>query len=272
MFTPEEEIWLQFLGFITAKSPLELSINNVENFVIEPDEIPSHYDEILRDSLMLGKRAERFLSFYLKQHPQYEILAENVQIINEKETIGELDFLLKHSKNGLLHLEMACKYYLYHPSAKSTEEVWCGPNNQDFLSLKKRKMHEHQFPLLHDVRAQQVLNDLNIDSESFKQMLLFQNFCFLPADFDANQDGVDKTNCSGIWMNQDTFESLSLDRELFFLPKKTNWLIDPMYNREWHLLEAVKPDVQLELAKNNSPMLWVLHPDGRTERWFIVWW
>lgn len=272
MFTPEEQIWLQFLGFMTAKSPLELSMHNVGNFVVEPDKIPSHYDESISDSLMLGKRAERFLSFYLKQHPQYEILAENVQIINEKETIGELDFLLKHSTKGLLHLEMACKFYLYNLNAISIDKTWCGPNNRDFLSLKKQKMQEHQFPLLHDVRTQQVLNSLKLDPKMIKQMLLFQNFCFLPADFDAIQDGVDKTNCSGIWINKDTFETLSFDRELFFLPKKTNWLIDPIYNREWHLLEAVKPDVQSELTKKNSPMLWVLHPDGRTERWFIVWW
>ena len=257
---------------MTAKSPLQVSINCVENFVIEPDEIPSHYDEIISGSLMLGKRAERFLSFYLQQHPKYEILAENVQIIHEKETIGEIDFLLNHSTKGLLHLEIACKFYLYHPNAKSTAEVWCGPNNRDFLSLKKRKMQEHQFPLLHNVKTQQVLKEIDIDSEACKQTLLFQNFCFLPAHFEGTQDGVDKTNCSGIWMNQDTFNSMRFDRELFFLPKKTNWLIDSIYNREWHLLEAVKPDIQSELTKNNSPMLWVLHPDGRTERWFIVWW
>ena len=272
MFTPDEEIWLQFLGFMTAQSPQQVSLNCVENFAIEPNAIPSHYDASISNSLMLGKRAERFLSFHIQQHPNYEILAENVQIVHEKETIGELDFLLKHSEIGLIHLEMACKFYLYNPEATTIHKIWCGPNNRDFLSHKKQKLMEHQFPLLQDVRTQQVLHDLNISSDAYTQMLLFQNFCFLPAQYEGTQDGVDNTNNAGTWMNQDTFESLSFDRELFFFPKKTNWLVDPMYNREWHLLDAIKPKVQAELKNRNSPMLWVLHPDGRTERWFVVWW
>jgi uncharacterized protein len=143
VFTPEEEIWLQFLGFLSAASPLDVRIDDVDNFIIESDKISSHYDEAINDSLMLGKRAERFLSHFLKHHPKYQILAENIQIIDQKETIGELDFLIQHQEKGLLHLELACKFYLFNPSASRKEEVWCGPNNRDFLSLKKQKLQEH---------------------------------------------------------------------------------------------------------------------------------
>jgi hypothetical protein len=272
LFTPEEEIWLQYVGFITAKSPLQVSLRNAEPFIVESEKMPAQYDEVLSDSVMLGKRAERFLSHYLKAHPEIEVLVENLQIILQKRTLGELDFIIKHSVIGLIHLELACKFYLLNPKATSPERLWCGPNNHDFLSLKKRKLEEHQFPLLFDENTRPYLGKLNLDPKECRQMLLFQSFCFLPFDYDGNQDGVNKANCSGLWMNQNSFESLGFDRTLFFLPKKTNWLIDPLYNREWHLLDAIHPQVQSELLNNNSPMLWVLHPDGRTERWFVVWW
>ncbi|MDA7835794.1 DUF1853 family protein [Salibacteraceae bacterium] len=272
MFTPEEEIWLQFLGFLSAASPLDVRIDDVDNFIIESDKISSHYDEAINDSLMLGKRAERFLSHFLKHHPKYQILAENIQIIDQKETIGELDFLIQHQEKGLLHLELACKFYLFNPSASRKEEVWCGPNNRDFLSLKKQKLQEHQFPLLFDDRTRTVLRTLNIDPTACKQTLLFQNFSFLPMGHKGEQDNVNTTNQAGVWLTETIFNSLSFDRELFFLPKKTNWLIDPIYNREWHTFDSVKSSVLDHLEKKNSPMLWVLYPNGQTERWFVVWW
>ena len=272
MFTPEEEIWLQFLGFLSAASPLDVRIDDVDNFIIESDKISSHYDEAINDSLMLGKRAERFLSHFLKHHPKYQIIAENIQIIDQKETIGELDFLIQHQEKGLLHLELACKFYLFNPSASRKEEVWCGPNNRDFLSLKKLKLQEHQFPLLFDNRTRTVLRTLNIDPTACKQTLLFQNFSFLPMGHKGEQDNVNTTNQAGVWLTETIFNSLSFDRELFFLPKKTNWLIDPIYNREWHTFDSVKSSVLDHLEKKNSPMLWVLYPNGQTERWFVVWW
>ncbi len=247
-------------------------MDGVFPFVIENDRISSYYDESMSDALMLGKRAERFLSHYLRHHPNYNMLAENVQIIDQKETIGEFDFILNEANHGDIHLELACKFYLFDPNAASAEEMWCGPNKSDFFDLKVKKLKEHQFPMLRDARASPVLRQLDVDPSACKQAVLFQNFCFLPEGLSTDPNGVSDTNKAGIWLRQSAFESLTAGRELFFVPKKTNWLIDPIYNREWHTLESIKEVVNEQLSKKNSPMIWVLHPDGSTERWFVVWW
>ena len=97
----------------------------------------------------LGFHFEGLLSFWLedgfarKLHP-YEILANNVQLYNGKQTIGELDLILyNHGENLVEHWELAIKFFM--GSAPFAHENWVGINSNDNLQRKMTHMQTKQF-------------------------------------------------------------------------------------------------------------------------------
>src|SRR5690606_35802865 len=74
-------------------------------------EIDTNFSKL--NKLPLGKYAESLLNIYFKNCKEFELLANNIQLIKENKTIGEIDFLLKDLiKEEYIHLEFALKYYL----------------------------------------------------------------------------------------------------------------------------------------------------------------
>ena len=97
----------------------------------------------------LGFHFEGLLSFWLedgfalKLH-SYEILANNVQLFNGKQTTGELDLILYNHKGCLTeHWELAIKFFM--GSAPFAPENWVGINSNDNLQRKMTHMQTKQF-------------------------------------------------------------------------------------------------------------------------------
>jgi len=94
----------------------------------------------VRPSRLLGIRFESMLGFFFENHPRFEMLANNVQLKNGTQTVGEIDFIVNDlTHNRTLHVEVACKFYL---SSKNSHQwnLWLGPNPNDTLKLKMDKM------------------------------------------------------------------------------------------------------------------------------------
>ena len=93
----------------------------------------------LQEGMILGKYFERLCHFFFTHHPRFEVLHYAKQFFDGKDTLGELDFVLRDKENGLtLHLEVAIKYYLaYKNTAK--HDLWIGPNGSDTLAKKMKK-------------------------------------------------------------------------------------------------------------------------------------
>ena len=97
----------------------------------------------------LGFHFEGLLSFWLedgfarKLHP-YETLANNVQLYNGKQTVGELDLILyNHEERLVEHWELAIKFFM--GSAPFAPENWVGINSKDNLQRKMTHMQTKQF-------------------------------------------------------------------------------------------------------------------------------
>jgi len=97
----------------------------------------------------LGFHFEGLLSFWLEDgfarnlHP-YETLANNVQLYNGKQTVGELDLILyNHDENLVEHWELAIKFFM--GSAPFEPENWVGINSNDNLQRKMTHMQTKQF-------------------------------------------------------------------------------------------------------------------------------
>ena len=67
-----------------------------KEFLLELDQQPEIIQQHIKPwpQIILGKYFESLWSFWLHQNPRYEVIHENLQIHNNKITIGEFDFIV----------------------------------------------------------------------------------------------------------------------------------------------------------------------------------
>lgn len=97
-------------------------------------------------STRLGLRFEYLMWFWLQdsEYHDYEILGHSIQIIEAKNTLGEIDFLVKNKVTYQIeHWEVALKYYLAESEKDLTQ--WYGLNRSDTLFRKLNHFFQKQF-------------------------------------------------------------------------------------------------------------------------------
>ncbi|WP_170853734.1 DUF1853 family protein [Lishizhenia tianjinensis] len=159
----------------------------------------------------LGYYFEALMHTFFHLSPYIKVELANHQIIREKQTLGEIDFILKEDQE-IYHLELAVKYYLQNEEAQEFEQ-WLGPNAKDNLAKKILKLKEHQLNLT------QHLNDYkDIPSKALICGQFYQNS---PLVYWQNE----KSERKG-YMKASTFEEWSLNEAIleYFLLEKPNWL------------------------------------------------
>ena len=100
--------------------------------------------QIYKPNSRLGKYAEGLLYYFIENFTSWEILDSNIQLIENKITVGEIDFLLSN-KESFIHLEFAIKYYLIC-QIENNIEYW-GPNFRDNWAQKKERLLNKQIQL-----------------------------------------------------------------------------------------------------------------------------
>lgn len=125
----------------------------------------------------LGIYAERLMYFFFEHSPFIELKLCNYQVIENKVTIGEIDFVIEWAER-LIHIELSVKYYLDSQN-DDVFENWIGPSGNDNLSKKIEKVITHQLPLCQSV---QFRNETKLWAESFFWLggLFFSNSQSLP--------------------------------------------------------------------------------------------
>lgn len=185
-------------------------IKNVEKLALELFPSPFY---------PLGKYAEALVGIYLNQHSDYQLLAKNIQLIEEKITLGEVDFLLfDKRKKEYIHLEFAIKYYLKVEINDKTHFI--GPNAKDSLKRKVVKLKEVQLPLLK--KYPHLLPD-KFSKIEFKLKLLFKVFCFLPIDewMKKPQDIFNE----GWWASIQDWDKITSQADYFqIITQKSKWI------------------------------------------------
>ena len=91
---------------------LDSSITGVPTFDLTELHLTNEIDFQLPTNVRLGHLAEKIVSEAIKTSSNYQVLFENIQIIEEEKTIGEIDFIIKNfNSKQLLHVELAYKFY-----------------------------------------------------------------------------------------------------------------------------------------------------------------
>lgn len=222
-------------------------------------------------NLRLGHLVERFISCLIRSSDNYTILYENIQIIENKQTIGELDFILiENETKEMIHVEFAYKFYLYDPSISNIAmNNWIGPNRNDSLHKKIQKTKNKQFPLLYHSATRSTLSEIDINRILQKSCLLVS--LYIPFNHtESFKPNIKKAIC-GYYLSIDTFKALDHTGSSYYLPKKTEWGLDPEIRDSWLNVNEFLDLVEVFLLDKKAPLCWV-NKSNTYSSFFIVWW
>ncbi len=244
------------------------NLNGLKQFEIENPVFKVYPEQSHPNNLRLGKQIESFVEFQLKNVPNLTLLQSNLQIINNKRTLGEMDFLFKLN-NEPVHLEVVYKFYLYNPLVGSSElDHWIGPNNKDCLVYKLEKLKNKQLPLLFKPETQPYLDEFNLSAHTIQQMVYFKAQLFTP--YQSNKTDYKYINEACIQGFYITIDQLHDFKQYgFFLPRKHDWISPILLDLEW--LDYSAFNTQIELCKQNkqAPLCWLKSPEGKLSKCFV---
>lgn len=268
----------QFKGFLNTKDILSSQTGAIKKFEFPEIRIT---DALLKDlkeldhprNSVLGKRMESFFEIAIKHSSRYELIASNIQIIEEKRTIGELDFLVFDKESAKpLHIELVYKLYVYDPTISPEINKWIGPNRRDSFAEKLDKLNSRQFPLLYKPAVHNYLEELKLDLKGIEQQLCFKAHLFLPNNSILQQTTFINLNCiSGKWFSFQDFKNSGWKNNLFFSPQKKDWSCDPGSNSIWYGYNELLDSIEQLFQRKKAPLVWMKTEDS-FHRFFIVWW
>ncbi|CAL2101047.1 conserved protein of unknown function [Tenacibaculum sp. 190130A14a] len=271
MYQKQKDLQLQYEGFL--KTPFLWHGKGVFDLVqFETTAInTTSFTTNIKKKLRLGKLVERFVSFQLQQDSSIKILTENLQIQNNKITLGELDCLLLQNSTSI-HVEIVYKFYLYDSSFGSSEiDHWIGPNRRDSLVQKLTKLKRKQLPLLYSKHCKKYLDNLNLSNQDLLQQVYFKAQLFVHlSNYGQHFLEVNNDCIYGFYIYANELNQFSQCK--FYIPNKHNWLLEPHTNVNWHNFEDFNSKLQPFLDEQNAPLCWLKRQNGELVKFFVVWW
>ena len=256
---------------ILNASSLDYSITGMQRFSLSELDLVTDLEFQLPTKLRLGHLVEKIVSELIKSASNYKVLYENVQLNEDKRTIGEIDFIIQNKNTKqVIHLELAYKFYLFDPSISSTPlNNWIGPNRNDSLKEKIEKLNRKQFPLLYHNIARSKFKEIEITEVT--QALCFLVSLFVPFEYKADFSPIYKNAIKGYYINFETFVRLNNPEKTYYLPPKKKWGMDPSENEIWTDFSGIKEQVEISMKEDQAPLCWQKHRDSYSA-FFIVWW
>ena len=199
-----------------------------------------------QNTRLLGTYFEALWQFFLSHHPCIQHYCFNVQVNDEKRTLGEFDCLVIDQRGEVYHIELACKFYLQYDDQGNP--LWIGPNCGDRLDIKYNKTYDKQLPLLFSKLGwycfQHVFSDYDLASDQTNQSSIHQLAIWRGMPFQQNQwlRGTDQE------LNAINFKDTK-DREkssLWFIADKSFWLSPVVINQREKLKDFTHIKQQIE--------------------------
>lgn len=269
MINKTDDLQAQFSGFFKTPHLFNSSVFGLTPFLETCLKMPQYNSGDI-SKLRLGQRVERFVTEELKHCETITVLKENIQIQNQKQTIGELDCLLL-KKGKPVHLEIQFKYYLYDNTFGTSEIDHCiGPMRKDTLNKKLEKLKTKQLPLLYKEQTKPILENLSLKAEDFEQQIYFKAQIFIPFGENVTLKTLNPNCVYGFYFNYNKLNKFKDCK--FYIPKKVDWLLDLNSNVNWKNYMQIKSELTVFETEKYSLLLWLKFPNGEMTKCFVVAW
>ena len=215
------------LSVSVASNKLSIPLINASDLIVKAE--PLDTLDLSSVPHQLGRYFEKLWFNVVRQQPDIEVLHENLQLQDNKQTIGEFDAILRRIQKQLtLHCELAVKFYLNVGDGKNLSD-WVGPNRNDRLDIKYNHLISHQLILSRHLNPIININynPLPIDLIGLfsRGRLYYPYEQYIHGDFNY-PDEVNATHLKGFWVSEECFEQISRENnqvQWYVLPK-SHWL------------------------------------------------
>jgi hypothetical protein len=260
---------LHFSGFYNTPHLFKNDVFGMQTYLTVNTKTPV-FNKLITKNYRLGQLVERFVSNELIQDSNIKILSENHQVTKDKITLGELDAIISKN-NKPIHLEIQFKFYLYDASLGQMDIDCCiGPNRKDSLVEKLNKLKQKQLPILYKKETKPLLDSLSLKAKNITQQIYFKAQLFLPYGEDISFINLNQNCVYGFYFNYNDLNTFKDCK--FYLPKKTDWLLDVSTNVNWSSLNIIKQELDVFYTEKYSPLIWLKFPNGEISKCFVVFW
>lgn len=270
MHQKTKDIQKRYEGFLQTNCLwIDDKIYGIQQFQIQSKSCK--VDIEINDKIRLGKYIERFVSFELGQEESVEIISENIQIQDDKRTLGELDFII-YKESIPIHLEVVYKFYLYDEKNGNNEiGHFIGPNKKDSLLEKLSKLKEKQLPLLYSQQCSEYLKSINLNNSEIEQQVYFKAQLYVPfSNLNIELKTLNQNCICGFYAN--IKQMMQFSDSKFFIPSKKDWITMPHQSVNWISFNKFK-EISIEfLHRKFSPLVWLKKSNGELGKFFLVWW
>ena len=222
----------------------------------DPTPLLSYLEQF--DGHRVGRYFEALTHYWLQHLAGLEVVANNLQLRDGKQTVGEIDFIFRENEQ-LIHWEVAVKYYLQLAS-DCEEHEYIGPNAADNLASKTKRLFEDQLPRSTEqnlVRELGVLDGTgSIKRQAFiKGWLFYRGFPETPGTCPSS---INPAHLKGFWIRhgEDKLPPQG-QNALWALLKKPYWLAPKLSATTDGLINRDQMELLLESHFNTkkSPLL-----------------
>ncbi len=178
----------------------------------------------------LGLYFERLWSYWLQHNGRYQMLAQNLQVIKDNQTLGEFDLIVHDTAaDQIEHWELAVKFYLGISPLWETNH-WFGTHTKDRLDLKHCHLVDKQLLLSETHPGRQTCAQHGWQIQ--QRRLLCKGRLYYPWSTFTDHipelpPCIDPPHLKGYWLTQTAFRTqstLQAGAKYLWLDK-TEWLV-----------------------------------------------
>ena len=210
----------------------------IEDIKRDPGPLADYLLQIRRHTL--GTYFEYLVYFWLDNLDDVHLHGTNIQLREEKQTLGELDLLFRYQGQDY-HWELAVKFYALAGDSANTAH-WFGPLKKDTLKRKLDRLFTHQLPILKTPAGISHLKDLELTS--VKSFPFLKGRLFTHA-YDQrlllNYPAIVSEHCAqGLWLERSELYRLPRLPELMISRRpKVRWFSE-LPASKWHNAHSFK--------------------------------
>jgi hypothetical protein len=264
----------QCVGFSNTPPLWEKKQFDIQQFEFPELALLPFQPKAIPQNIRLGHQMEYVFKQLVEYSEAYNVVLHNLPIKQRNRTIGEIDFILNDkTRDKLIHVELTYKFYLINPDNQEAIHHLIGPNRRDKFFTKMEKIKNVQFPLLHSEEGSLALFERNIDHFKIEHQCCFKAQLFKPFGSTSVNIGTLNKNClAGYWLRFDDFNKPEFKNAQYYMPTKSEWVIEPYDQVAWKSHFDIMMDLNLRLLNENAPMVWLKNSSSEFIKFFVVWW
>lgn len=264
----------QYFRFLKTPALWTSKQFGIDQFVFPEIDLSNFSPTAIPEKLRLGHQIEFVCKQLLDHSSQYEVLVYNLPIQKGKQTVGEIDFILKDvATEKIIHVELTYKFYIIDTDISESIHQLIGPNKRDAFFMKMEKIKNKQFTILHSEVGAKALANKDIAIANLVHQTCFKAQLFKPYKIDTLQLNPFNENCVvGYWLRLSDYNTNAFTPYQFYFPSKSQWVLQPDTTIEWTSHSEALLKIEQHILKQNSPLVWLKKSETVFEKFFVVWW